>query len=126
MAESVEAKKLGNKQWLKYFLGALALACIFALGLIVKNNLLDNAGSVPKQVSAATMQINAKQWLRTSLKDPESVQYIQWSTVSKTENGLYSMRLEYRAKNSFNAYVVENVTFSFDTLGYVVSAKREQ
>lgn len=52
-----------------------------------------------------------KRYLKDNLKDPDSVQYIEWSPVSMLEHkgeNYWAVRVKYRAKNSFGGYVVSN------------------
>ncbi|MBV9991314.1 MAG: zinc ribbon domain-containing protein [Alphaproteobacteria bacterium] len=62
-----------------------------------------------------------KEWLNENLKDPDSLEFINWSPVQKTKTG-YMVRAKYRAKNSFGGYVIENKIFILDSSGHVVSA----
>jgi len=57
------------------------------------------------------------------LKDPKSVEYIEWSKVVETYDG-YKVRCKYRAKNSFGGYVVENKIFFLDLNGYVIKISK--
>lgn len=61
-----------------------------------------------------------KNHLKNNLKDPDSYEGIEWSTVVETKNG-YTVRHKYRAKNSFGGYVVENQIFYLDFKGNVIS-----
>ncbi len=60
-----------------------------------------------------------RDYLRDNLKDPRSVEYIEWSRVMPTDNG-YLVSVKYRAKNSFGGYVVEQNTFILDKTGRVI------
>lgn len=57
--------------------------------------------------------------LKRTLKDPESFQAIQWFPVQKDLDG-YTVRVRYRAKNSFGGYVVEDKVFLLDRRGNVI------
>ncbi len=61
-----------------------------------------------------------KVWMRSNLKDPDSLEYLEWSAVQKTNTGDYRVRVKYRAKNSFNAVVIENKLFTLDSNGVVI------
>ncbi len=66
-----------------------------------------------------------KHYLKNNLKDPDSVQYIEWSNVKKDTTLLngratYAVRCKYRAKNSFGGYVISNSLFYLDSNGNVV------
>jgi hypothetical protein len=56
------------------------------------------------------------------LKDPDSYQSIEWSTVVKTSDGSFAVRHKFRAKNSFGGYVIENYIFTLDPQGNVTGA----
>lgn len=61
---------------------------------------------------AAVKEVTA--FLRKNLKDPDSIQYDEWSPVSALElNGkhYWAVRVRYRAKNSFGGYVLSNQVF---------------
>lgn len=60
---------------------------------------------------------------REYLKDPQSYDGIDWSTVQKEDNNSlykYSVRHKYRAKNSFGGYVIEEKIFYLDKSGNVI------
>lgn len=61
-------------------------------------------------------------WLEDRLKDPDSVDYIDWSPVVKVGDG-YAVRCKYRAKNSYGGYVIAEQYFRMDADGNVVSAQ---
>lgn len=58
------------------------------------------------------------EYLRRHLKDPDSVEYIEWSPVHITYvegQPFWRVRVKYRAKNSFGGYVIE------EQLAYIVN-----
>jgi len=61
-----------------------------------------------------------KSWLKANTKDPKSLEFIEWSPVTKQADGTYFVRVKYRAKNSFGGYVVENKLFYLDSSGNVL------
>ena len=61
-----------------------------------------------------------KLWMDANLKDPDSLEFIEWSSVSKTTNGGFKVRAKYRAKNSFGGYVIENKVFFLNSDGIVM------
>lgn len=60
-----------------------------------------------------------KSWLKSNIKDPGSLEFIEWSPVHKTKEGDFMVRAKYRAKNSFGGYVIENKVFFLDSKGSV-------
>ena len=57
-------------------------------------------------------------WLRANLKDPKSLDVMEWSPVIETDTG-FMCRVKYRAKNSFGGYVIEEKLFTLNTRGAV-------
>ena len=60
-----------------------------------------------------------ERYLKKNLKDPASFEAIEWSAVVPSGNG-FSVRVKYRAKNSFGGYAIENQIFQLDSRGEVV------
>lgn len=60
-----------------------------------------------------------KRYLEDNLKDPGSLEVIEWSPISRRAGAGYSVRCRYRARNSFGGYVVENKIFLMDHTGQV-------
>lgn len=65
-----------------------------------------------------------KNYLKRSLKDPDSYEGIEWSNVIENSNGTYTVRHKYRARNSFGGMVVENWMFVLDEHGNVISSSQ--
>jgi len=65
--------------------------------------------------------IQVKSWLKRNLKDPKSLEFIEWSPVHKSRDGTFTVRAKYRAKNSFGGYNVENKVFFLDATGEVIN-----
>jgi hypothetical protein len=60
-------------------------------------------------------------YLKRNLKDPKSLDVIEWSPVEKRSDGGYQVRCKYRAKNSFGGYVISNQVFIMDSNGNVLT-----
>ena len=76
----------------------------------------DNSSVPSPQVSTedrewAGVVLKVKTWLNANLKDPGSLEFIDFSPLAKTEVGTTMIRVKYRAKNSFGGYEVENKVF---------------
>jgi hypothetical protein len=63
-----------------------------------------------------------KGYLKENLKDPDSLQFIEWGKVV-TEGSGYAIRCKYRAKNSFGGYEIEHTLFRLNSAGQVTSVK---
>lgn len=61
-------------------------------------------------------------YIKPRLKDPGSFEAIEWGDVIKGPNGAYQVSCLYRAKNSFGAYVVEDVLIQLDRYGHVTKS----
>ena len=59
--------------------------------------------------------------LKRRLKDPDSYEHIETRVTKKGTDGLHSLYMTYRAKNSFGGFVVGTATGKFDTQCNVVS-----
>lgn len=57
--------------------------------------------------------------LEKVLKDPDSLEFIEWSPVV-TDGEDFGVRVKYRAKNSFGGYVIENKLVLMDPEGDVI------
>ena len=66
--------------------------------------------------------IQVKDYLKRTLKDPNSYEGIEWSKVKEEPNG-YSVYHKYRAKNSFGGYVIEAKVFYLDFGGNVIQVQ---
>jgi len=60
------------------------------------------------------------QYLKSNLKDPDSYESIEWSSVQKQGEN-YVVRHKYRAKNSFGGYMIENQIFTLNSDGEIIS-----
>jgi hypothetical protein len=78
--------------------------------VIIQNNGLD--GSV----------YQVEDYLKDNLKNADSYEGVEWFKVLKTNYG-YTVRHKYRARNSFNAVVIESKLFSFDNYGNVTNVE---
>lgn len=67
------------------------------------------------QKLTTSLQVAATFWLEKNLKDPDSLEVIQWSNPTKTADGLWLLALKYRAHNSFGGKTVEARIFTLDS-----------
>jgi hypothetical protein len=58
-----------------------------------------------------------KDWMNANFNDPKSTEFVEWSKVFKSPQGIYYVRCKYRAKNGFGALVLEEKLFYFDEKG---------
>ena len=80
--------------------------------------------SLPVQNSAWDGSVfQVKQWLKDNLDDPQSVDYVDWSPVSKSDGGNWMVRVKFRAKNAYGALILNNWVFYLDDLGQVLYYK---
>ena len=71
------------------------------------------------------LRYEGRHHIRTNLKDPESFEEIEHSeSILETPKPpiYYQSRIKYRAKNSFNGFVVETMCFDFNSLGGIVAS----
>ena len=62
----------------------------------------------------------APEYLAANLKDPSSLEIIEWGKVKKAGAG-YSVSCTFRARNSFGGYNVQTEVFLFNKDGYLIS-----
>lgn len=62
----------------------------------------------------------ALDYLKKNLKEPDSLEVIEWGKVKKAGTG-YSVRCEFRARNSFGGYNVQTEVFLFNKDGWLIS-----
>ncbi len=65
-----------------------------------------------------------ERYLKRNLKDPGSFEAIEWSPVVKGADDSFTVRVKYRAKNSFGGYVIEQQIFHLN--GFVAQTPRQQ
>lgn len=61
-----------------------------------------------------------ERWLKSNLKDPASLEFLQWSPVVSGPEKNFEVRVKYRAKNGFGGYAVEQKLFRLDSTGTVL------
>lgn len=108
-------------------------ACLLcAFGLIGIGSIDDKSSSSSNSSGSKPLEVvynspwdgsvkQVEDWFETNLRDPDSVQYIEWSTVIKQSDGSFIVRCKYRAKNGFGGYNVSNQVFTLSPQGTVLS-----
>lgn len=108
-------------------IGAVLIA-IFLFGYVA----CSGPDAEPKRRKAAQTEVvhssgwdgsvsQVKTYLKANVKDPASLEFIEWSPVRKTPEGQFLVRAKYRARNSFGGYVVENNIFLLSRSGSVIA-----
>lgn len=103
----VSAIQISNQKTYKHYRSDESEQTSSVCGEVVCNSAWD--GSV-RQV---------EHYLKDALKDPDSMKDAEWGPVLKTESG-FMVSVQYRAKNSFGAYVPNKQAFLLDKAGKVV------
>ena len=63
-------------------------------------------------------------WFKRNLKDPKSVDVIDWYEVKKNDQQkFYIVKCDFRAKNSFGGYVVHHYNFYIDFSGNMIHVR---
>ena len=79
-----------------------------------KENIISDIGEKPENSSWDGSVRPVKEYLKERLRDPDSVEYMEWSPVHLAYlNGepVWRVRGKYRAKNAFGGYVIEEKLF---------------
>lgn len=111
-----EARK---RELLKVVGGGCAVAL---LGLVIYAVVTDdgrNSRHRPTQDSSDGTVQEVVDYLKANLKDPKSLEVIEWSPMKEQSPG-YAVRCKYRAKNSFGGYNIENRVFYMNPEGKVL------
>lgn len=110
---------------LKYLLSALIMG-VFLISATATGEDDSTSSSVNhSKVYNSSWDASVRQveeYLKSSLRDPDSYEGIEWSEVKETSTG-YVVRHKYRAKNGFGGYVVSNQLFYMDSDGNVVNVQ---
>jgi hypothetical protein len=83
------------------------------------NSSSENSTALYTESDGSVWQVRS--WLNNNAKDPESIEYITWYPLQKTNDGGFSVRVKYRAKNSFGGYVIEEKNFFLNSSGTVIA-----
>lgn len=122
------AKEKQAAQQRNVSIGCLAIVAIFVvlivIGLFSKKDEPSNSARAAVENSQWDRSVSqVKQWLNENTRDPESLQFIEWSPVMKTGNG-YTVRVKFRTKNGFGGYdEPEQRFFTLDQAGNVIDVR---
>jgi len=135
IAEIKKMEPQAQKGCSSCFLRAIAIIFAFTFILvflyIIVNISSDSSSSRSSTSSSREVVENSawdgsvsqvKSWIKANLKDPGSLEFIEWSPVSKTNDGGFTVRVKYRAKNSLGGYVVANKVFFLNSAGSVTNS----
>ena len=116
-------KKLSNKPkvMVKRIVIIIIVSFFFSIILNHSNTSSNNMSSheIVKNSSWDSSVWQVKSWLKKAVKDPSSLEFIEWSSVFDENDGGFSVIVSYRAKNSFGGYVVERKKFFLNSSGRV-------
>lgn len=68
-------------------------------------------------------QVAATLWLYDHLKDPDSLETIQWTGPIQTDDGNWILGLKFRANNSFGGKTIESRIFTLDAEANVLDSQ---
>lgn len=71
-------------------------------------------------VNGSVFQV--ERYLQATLKDPASLEFLEWGRVISGPDNHFEVRVKYRAKNGFGGYAVEQRVFRLDASGEVIGA----
>ena len=123
-AEAVETRK--KNCWRKS-LWQLILILLIAAGVVWWMIGAENDYKKLPPVSNSSYDSSVRQvkeYILKNLNDPESCKFVSWSQVEQKVSGndtTYKIGCKFRAKNAFNAYILESKVFRLDKSGNVFS-----
>src|SRR5262249_41557886 len=101
------------------------------LGAFKSGSTTSSNPSAPRPTSTPTEIVSNSAWdgsvrqvekyLKANLRDPDSYQSIEWYKVTKNNEGRFTVRHKYRAKNGFGGYNVVDSMFLLSSSGDVIS-----
>ena len=127
-----KATGYGAGEWMAAgSVGAVVLIALIGLKACIGGNSEDKAAPVIRESVEIVRNsgwdgsvLQVKRFLKGNVKDPSSLEFIEWSPVRKTTDGRFLVRVRYRARNSFGGYVVENNVFLLSATGNVIYVSR--
>ena len=100
---------------LKIAIGALVLAVLFLVFVTPKSSSRSNQQAEPQDTTyhpgMGPRAVRVEVYLKTHVKDPDSLQIIEWGQEVELSSGHYAIWCKWRAKNSFGGYTVEDRNF---------------
>ena len=121
-AERARGKAIADKGCT---IGCLLMIVIVVISLLVspKNDHSSSKQGAVENSGWDDSVSQVKDWVTANVKDPDSLQFIEWSPVIQQGNGELMVRVKYRAKNSFGGYVVEHKLFFLSSSGRILRSK---
>jgi hypothetical protein len=123
--EDIEGIKKGQENAQKgCLIGCFVFLLIPLLMIMCKPNTPDTANNTSQEVvrnsswDGSVQQV--KSWLKSNAKDPDSIEYLDWSPVKKNDKGFF-VRVKYRGNNSFGGKVIEEKIFFMDHSGNIIN-----
>ncbi len=118
-----ETTKRNGKEWVAVF---AIILCIITFGPTFCDNSNERTRESPRSFKVSNSSwdgsvLPVKEYLKKLLKDPKSIEYIEWFAVQETQDGNYKVRVKYRAKNSFGGYVLNDQLFFLNSEGIVTN-----
>ena len=115
--------KQNGKEWVAVF---AIILCIITIGPTFCDSTNESTRESPRSFKVSNSSwdgsvLPVKEYLKKVLKDPKSIEYIEWFPVQETQDGNYKVRVKYRAKNSFGGYVLNDQLFFLNSEGIVTN-----
>lgn len=110
---------------LKYLLSLVVIGLFLVTATATEDDDSSSSSDNHAKVYNSSWDASVRQvekYLKSSLRDPDSYESIEWSEVKETSTG-YVVRHKYRAKNGFGGYVVSNQLFYMDSDGNVIDVQ---
>ncbi len=115
-APSLRPKTPIYKKW--WFWGLLLVLLVPYYLVMPKETEADRAKTVVMNgIGGSVYQV--EKFIKKQLKDPDSFKAYKWGPVSTTEDGAFTVWVDFGAKNGFGGMVRETWTFDLDKTGTV-------
>jgi RNA polymerase subunit RPABC4/transcription elongation factor Spt4 len=118
-----EKKQKAKQGCLIMFVGLIGVPILIIIVIIIVGSSSKTNSTPQEAVYSSSYDGSVRQvelWLKQHLNDPDSFKAIEWSPVAKAKDGNFVVRVKYRAKNSFGAYVISQKLFVLNGNGTVI------
>lgn len=99
------------------------LAILFGILICTNKDNIPESQKKREQVFSESHK-TIKYYLNDNLNNPYSYESVSWSEPKVLDNNTYLIQHSFRAKNGFNAIVLQTWSFYLDSIGRITSAQQ--
>lgn len=128
--KAVACPSCGKKNGMGTSTGCLIMAGLFIILVLMWSGCPSGSSSSKKDIDTGNRNTSSSAWdgsvpcveqyLKNTLRDPQSYKSYKWSEVEKNADGTYQVAHEYGAKNGFGGMVRETKLFIYNSKGEIL------